>query len=341
MGMTWIVPIEPIDQRYTKQWYDNIPRDLDKLGIPNRTIGDPVNSDTTSGAFLNFAFTNKYKANQIRQISDLFSMGTVKPGDKFLVTDAWNFAITSIRYMSDLLDVPVEIHGIWHAGHYDPSDILGMKMGDWAVNQEIAWYNACDYNYFATDFHKNMFIKNLGVDAKKAVRSGQPHSQILMSLFSHLNNDKKDMVMWPHRYNSDKQPEIAEDIAKTIDVCITQKMSLSKEEYYSTLGTAKAIFSCSLHENLGISMMEGCLAGAIPIVPDRCSYSEMYLKDFKYPSVWTNNYENYLTYKNELLDFIQDKVVNYNSYQDALEHQRGILVERYTNAHIMYNKLAR
>jgi len=22
----WIVPIEPIDQRYTKQWYDNIPK---------------------------------------------------------------------------------------------------------------------------------------------------------------------------------------------------------------------------------------------------------------------------------------------------------------------------
>ena len=28
MKTVWIVPIEPIDQRYTKQWYDNIPEDL-------------------------------------------------------------------------------------------------------------------------------------------------------------------------------------------------------------------------------------------------------------------------------------------------------------------------
>ena len=26
MSTIWIVPIEPIDQRYTKQWYDEIPR---------------------------------------------------------------------------------------------------------------------------------------------------------------------------------------------------------------------------------------------------------------------------------------------------------------------------
>jgi hypothetical protein len=30
--------------------------------------------------------------------------------------------------MSDLLDIPVEIHGIWHAGAYDHTDIFGYKM---------------------------------------------------------------------------------------------------------------------------------------------------------------------------------------------------------------------
>ena len=28
MNTIWIIPIEPIDQRYTKQWYDNIPKTL-------------------------------------------------------------------------------------------------------------------------------------------------------------------------------------------------------------------------------------------------------------------------------------------------------------------------
>jgi hypothetical protein len=30
MNTIYIVPIEPIDARYTRQWYDNIPKILEK-----------------------------------------------------------------------------------------------------------------------------------------------------------------------------------------------------------------------------------------------------------------------------------------------------------------------
>lgn len=341
MKTVWIVPIEPIDQRYTKQWYENIPADLTARGIICKTIeGVSATNDTTSGAFLNFAFTNAYKASQVENIANLFSTGAIKANDKFLVTDAWNFAITAIRYMSDLLEVPVEIHGVWHAGNYDPSDILGMKMtGEWAKHTERSWFHACDYNYFATEFHKNMFLKNLQIEEThhaKAVRSGQPHQAIVLPLLKYASHPKKDVVIWPHRYNADKQPAIAEQL----NVRITQKENLSKDEYYNVIGSAKAVFSCALHENLGISMMEGCLAGAIPIVPDRCSYSEMYLTAFKYPSVWTSSLENFIIYKTHLIDFIQDKVVNYSKYETLLEEQRGMLM-KYLSADILYNKLGR
>jgi len=343
MKTVWIVPIEPIDQRYTKQWYDNIPEDLRKLNVAIRNVDGLINegTQTTQGAFLNFAFTNAYKAAQIQAIALAFQHGEVKSGDKFLVTDAWNFAITSIRYMSDLLDVPVEIHGIWHAGNYDPSDILGMKMtGSWAPHVERSWFHACDYNYFATEFHKNMFLKNLQIEEThhaKAVRSGQPHQAIVLPLLKYASYPKKDVVIWPHRYNADKQPAIAEQL----DMVITQKMNLNKNDYYSLLGSAKAMFSCALHENLGISMMEGCLAGAIPIVPDRCSYAEMYSKKFKYPSEWTSSLDNFEKYKHLVIDFIHDKVVNYNEYYDDLEAQRGVLIQQYLTPTIMYRNLVR
>ncbi len=145
--------------------------------------------------------------------------------------------------------------------------------------------------------------------------------------------------MWPHRYNDDKQPDIAEDLSNAFDMIITQKMNLNKDDYYKTMGSAKVIFSCSLHENLGISVMEATLAGAIPVLPDRCSYSEMYMKDFKYPSEWTADYGSYVTNKHKLIEFIDYRIENYTEFLPLLAEQRDILKKRYLTANTMIDKL--
>jgi hypothetical protein len=340
--MIYIVPIEPIDARYTKQWYDNIPKIIAAAGQHCITIdGCVTDGSVTKGAFLDFGATNAYKASQVQNIANLFSSGNIKAGDKFLVTDAWNFAVTAIRYMSELLDIPVEIHSIWHAGHYDPTDILGMKMGEWAFHQERAWYIASDVNYFATDFHKDMFVRNLIVTDKKAVRSGQPHSPLIDLLTPYIKAQKRDIVLFPHRLNSDKQPEIIDNMASDIkaNVIINQRMGLTKEQYYDMVGHSKVLFSCSLHENLGISMMEGVLAGAIPIVPDRASYSEMYLDCFKYPSEWTSSIDNYKKNRYDIVAFVNEKTKNYEDYLDKLETQRKILIDNYLTPTVMIENL--
>lgn len=352
MTTIYIVPIEPIDQRYTEQWYLNIPAILNAeiarrgLDVRVKTVdGVSIPPNTTTGAFLDFGATNVYKASQAETISRMFSAGEIKAGDKFLVTDAWNFVITPIKYMSDLLGIPVEIHGIWHAGAYDPSDILGYKMSKpWPWHTERGWYYSCDYNYYATEFHKHMFLRNLDIpdcDHGRAVRSGQPHTPLIDECGQYFDQPKDGTVIWPHRYNADKQPEIAEDLSRELDqpILITQKMNLSKAEYYRTLGNCSVMFSCSLHENLGISMMEGVLAGVIPVVPDRCSYAEMYLSEFKYPSAWTENRDSYITHRQDLVDFIQTRVENYELFAPALEQQRDILIERYLQPTVMVNNL--
>jgi hypothetical protein len=353
MKTIYIIPIEPIDARYTKQWYENIPKILqDEIAshqLPMKVVtidGFQPATGTTKGAFLDFAVTNIYKASQTQKVSELFSQGVIKKGDKFLVTDAWNPIITPIKYMSDLLDIPVEIHGIWHAGNYDPSDILGYKMkGEWASHVERSWFHSCDYNYYATNFHMQMFLKNLDLSINgihnKAIRSGQPHTPIIEQCEQYWSDPKADYMIWPHRYNADKQPKIVEDLKYSIsgETIITQQMNLSKEEYYKVLGNCSVIFSCSLHENLGISVMEAVLAGVIPILPDRCSYSEMYLPEFLYPSEWTSSYENYCANTNNLADFINYRLKNRNMFLDRLAKQKQILIEKYLTPTVMINKL--
>ena len=351
MNTIWIIPIEPIDQRYTKQWYDNIPLTL-KAKIAERELnyfvqtidGEDFKPDVrTEGAFLDFGATNVYKATQAAEVSRMFSNGKVKAGDKFLITDAWNFIITPIKYMSDLLDIPVEIHSIWHAGAYDPTDILGYKMSKpWPSHVEKSWYYSSDYNYFATNFHKNMFLRNLDIpveDHGRAIRSGQPHELIVDSLVQYQNTPKSDKIMWPHRWNDDKQPDIALGLAQDFDMIITQKMNLDKSQYYAKMGESKLIFSCALHENLGISVMEAVLTGAIPIVPDRASYHEMYLPEFKYPSEWTASFESYKQHRDSLVGFIKEKLIMFDKYQDVLVKQRNILIENYLNSSVMINNI--
>lgn len=349
----YIVPIEPLEARYTKQWYENIPTQLchksETDGSKIVTIdGEQVTTDTTQGGFLDFATTNWYKSSQVIDISRRFLNKLIKPGDVFLVTDAWNPVITAIRYMSELLDVPVEIHGIWHAGAYDPTDILGMKMSKpWPWHQERAYFYACDYNYFATNFHANMFKTNLGIPPEhhsRIVVCGQPHEQLVQEIQGVYVGGlgRKNQIIWPHRFNSDKQPDIAEDLSEqmtNVGWYFSQKERLGKLAYYQELSLSKILFSCSLHENLGISVMEGCVYGVIPVLPDRASYSEMYLPEFLYPSEWTSSYENYLTHRTDLINFINRRLDYLSDYHELVQTQKQILLDKYLNANVMYDKL--
>ena len=347
----WIFCLEPLPQRYTEQWHTDIPKSISQLALDRgisvnvRQIdGTQRNTSLTPGAFLNFSDTNYWKSSQLLNFLEMFDAGETTPNDVFLFTDAWNPVITQIKYINDLLDFKWRLHSIFHAGAYDPTDILGMKMSKpWPWHQERAWYYATDKNWYATAFHRDMFLKNLNIpveDHNRAMVSGQPHGSIVRAMESMVEFDKSG-VIWPHRYNSDKQPEIAEDLRGRMDDswCITQKLNLSKSEYYNKLAQSTVMFSCSLHENLGISIMEGVLAGVIPVLPNRCSYQEMYLPEFLYPSEWTSSWDNYLAHRDELQQFIQVRLNNPHSFAKSMKVQRLLLKNGYLTADKMFNSM--
>ena len=123
----YLIDLEAVETRYTGQWKTRIPNLLRKAGHNVNIISGPTDipSATTPGAFLNFGGTNIYKASQVEQMGRLFCSGAVHPGDHFIFTDAWHPGIINLKYMSELLGIPVTTHGLWHAGSYDPQDFLG------------------------------------------------------------------------------------------------------------------------------------------------------------------------------------------------------------------------
>ena len=108
----------------------------------------------------------------MEKISRLFCEGEIKAGDHFIYTDAWNPTIVQLKYMSQLLNIPIMIHGFWHAGNYDKNDFLGRLINSqWVKTFEKSLAQAIDYNWFASDYHLNMFRKNFGYKEIELVKS--------------------------------------------------------------------------------------------------------------------------------------------------------------------------
>ena len=326
----YIVDIEAVDTRYTKQWKEHLPAQL-KRSTNEKVVtisGGDTPQATTPGAFLNFGGTNVYKSKQLEQIGELFCNGKVKNDDYFLYTDAWNPTVIQLRYMAELLGVDISIGGLWHAGSYDPQDFLGRLIGDkpWVRNAERSMYECFDDNFFASDFHIELFeesFREITVN-KEPVRVGWPMEYLKESLAQYKGMSKRDLILFPHRLAPEKQVDIFRDLSEQLpeyEFVICQERELSKNEYHNMLGEAKLVFSANLQETLGISWYEGALVDAIPMVPDRLSYTEMALPEFKYPSQWTEDYGAYRTYRGEIVNKIRDYMNNYDDYLVSLSKQ--------------------
>lgn len=346
----YIVDIEAVDTRYTKQWKEYLPKQLQRATNENVVVisGGDTPQATTPGAFLNFGGTNVYKSKQLEQIGEMFCSGKIKEGDYFLYTDAWNPTVIQLRYMAELLGVDVNIGGMWHAGSYDPQDFLGRLIGDkpWVRHAEMSMYECYDDNFFATEFHIDMFLDaftdNYSIDSDKAIRVGWPMEYLDSSLEQYKGMDKRNLILFPHRVAPEKQVDIFRDLKQQLpqyEFVVCQEQQLSKHEYHNLLGEAKLVFSANLQETLGISWYEGALVGAIPMVPDRLSYSEMALPEFKYPSKWTDDQSDYIKHRGELATKIIDYMENYDDYLPSINKQVGKLSKDFFSGHKLYGEL--
>ena len=324
----YIVDIEAVDTRYTKQWKEHLPKQL-KRSTNEQVItisGGETPQATTPGAFLNFGGTNVYKSKQLEQIGEMFCNGKISNDDYFLYTDAWNPTVIQLRYMAELLGVDIRIGGMWHAGSYDPQDFLGRLIGNkpWVRNAEQSMYDCYDDNYFATDFHIDLFAKSLNIDTDKTHRVGWPMEYLRDTLLSYKGMDKRNLILFPHRIAPEKQVEIFNDLATQLpqyEFVICQERSLDKNEYHNLLGEAKLVFSANLQETLGISWYEGAVVGALPMVPDRLSYTEMALPEFKYPSDWTIDFNSYRNNRVKVVNQIIEYMEHYDDFLVALDKQ--------------------
>jgi len=284
------IPIEPLDKRYTIQWNswfkDQLQRDFTRGVI---TIDDiPSSGKIESGSFLDTVDTNRYKTKQLLRIIEILENYNNEEPLVLFFHDIWFPGMAVIGYIRDGLGYDkLKICGCLHSGGYDATDFIRQQhMNPWTDHVEKGWFSGLvDKIYVATHFHKDVVDKYFDLPDDKVEITGFP-------LYSPQTEKRKSStgmktLVFPHRLVPEKRPEIFDQLAAHFkdedwNWVKTMEYDFSKPEYYRVLVNSDIAISAADHENWGIGMQEATLCGAIPLVPNRLSYPELFLPEFIY-----------------------------------------------------------
>lgn len=286
------IPIEPIEERYSAQWNKWFNKEFFDE-VPFTTIeGCSTSGRINLGSFLDVIETNKYKISQLQQILEWLEDYSTHYRDETVVLffhDLWWPGLETIAYIKDGLGLDnLKICGCLHAGTYDPYDFLSKKhMEHWADKMERAWFaEITDLIFVATRFHKDLLCTKRNIPRKNVVVTGFPIYDDFLPTGPTI---KEKMIAFPHRLDSEKQPELFYKMAKRLGkkypdwrFVVTKEEASSKKEYYQVLKQAKIAVSFAKQETWGIAMQEAVIANAFPVCPDTLSYHEMYHSRFLY-----------------------------------------------------------
>lgn len=289
-----LLPIEPLEERYSAQWlkwFNNKLIDAfneNKIGGYQIITPNPISDKIRDGSFLDVCATNDYKMKQLSNVCQLAYAGGLTDDHVVFLMDAWFPGLECLQYIRDGLGLKFKIVGCLFAGTWDPYDFLTQKgMGYWAKGLEESWFRIVDKFFLATKFHKDLILKSRDVDPKKLIVTGHPmfYERTPKSYY-----DKKNIVIFPHRLDPEKNPQIFDEVAlyesdEVWSFIKTKEVTKTKEEYFNLLDDARISVSFADQETFGFAMIESLFANCLPIVPDKLSYSELYSADFKYSSM--------------------------------------------------------
>lgn len=292
--MLYVVPIEPINDRYSAQWLRWTKEYFyDKSKICYEILDPSTGTHIIkNGSFLDVVDTNAYKNKQMCNILDKFKNNKIKDGDVFWFHDLWFPGIEQLAYIRDGLGMKFKIYGYLHAGTYDKYDFLYQKgMRQWGEHFEQMLFKIVDKIFIATKSHKHLLDKEtVESDNKFCVVPFPIYPDFLGEKEVEPHYLRQPIIVFPHRLDPEKCPDKFDSFARHLHMrskeqfkfIKTKEEARSKSDYYDILKKAKYAISFSNQETWGIAMQEAVLCGCIPVVPSKLSYTEMYPPIFRY-----------------------------------------------------------
>ena len=339
MKTIYIFDSKSIDLKYIRNWQDNLRNILEDHIIKHNlkyqviTFYDVnVNGmsiiDNTPLTFTNIV---EQQSNQANIFSELFYNKKVKPGDHFIFMDAWNPAILQLKYLSVVYRVPVWTHAFWQLGSFNKTSYISFsKTITWQKNTERALMSAINHNYYYSTYQFNMIkslFKTLGAkqlinSELKIQKAGPPMEHVRDYARQHKGALKRDMILFADKGTFDRTMIIFRELQRALPqyewVCIEDRMP-NEAQYHGLLASAKYVLITDLIDSASTTAFEAIMHGAIPLAPNRLNFQEIVPEKWRYPSEWTLSYVNYTEHYQEIIEYIKDRMENYDTYKEGIE----------------------
>lgn len=320
------IPIEPISERYTEQWFRKFPEAFREAGYNVRVIcGIPLLHDEIKvGTFLDVNSTTYYKWSQLQAISAAFHKGEIENGTIFFFGDIEFWGLEAIRLLADMNGIKVRITGFLHAASYTREDAFAIA-APYQQYTEVGWIASLDKVFVGSEYHKRAVITRrlqpLGAEhlAKRIVVTKNPVFTDEYHDFGNVPKQKK--VLLTNRFDHEKRPDETlalfqklkaaypdwrfivttsrpkirgnesdyKYLMRLVDFGIVEvKEGLTKEEYHRELAEAYMVVSHSPEENYGYCIAESIHYGCIPLLLQGASHDEFVGRDYLFSTIGTD-----------------------------------------------------
>lgn len=233
----------------------------------------------------------RYFKSQLICISQVINI--LNRDSKILFLDFFNPGFDLIKYYCQLKNIKPKFGCLIHGSTFLNGDSYNWN---WLQNYELAWFNTYDSIYCPSEFLRKELhtfktktkVYPFGIDGIK---------------FPKPKTHKTFDVVFPHRLELDKGVDEFIEIVKEMKeisfliTCPQEEDVISKniyhtqlkkkknvsftygqnyEQHLKSLSNCKIVLSCARQENFGYSILKSIKCGAIPVLPNRLCYPEMY-----------------------------------------------------------------
>jgi len=285
----YYLPLEPIEKRYTKQWYTWFKEIFTNEGIEFEYIlGERTENNLHDKFFLDMKTTFIWKFEQLKK---LFKTD-INDNDIIFIPDGEFPGLEALEYYRKFYNKKFKIVEIWHAGTYDPYDLTTQNsLGRIGSRIEEVLFDIADLIFVGSNFHKELIIKNRLVDNDKIIVTGLPANiENIYNKYFRNWNEKDNLIVFGGRLSYEKGIDIIDRLTNEYKIIKTIELTKNKKEYYNYLSKSKILLSPAKQETFGYCPIEAMACGTIPIVPNKLSYVEYIPKQYRYDSEFDIKY---------------------------------------------------